>query len=95
MELEIEMLLRARAALEAHDASCDREAKAILMHPGNFDLIGWDGLLGLPVLPDPSVAPKRARIVCSAGPGGHCDEGEVIWDDDGGAYVSSPGLEML
>jgi hypothetical protein len=81
------MLLNTRAALAEHDESCDSEAKAILFNPGNFDLIGWDEVLGLPVLPDDRVEPLRARVLCGVGIGGYCAEGNIIWDEQGGAHV--------
>ena len=81
------MLLRIREELAKHEDACDRPAKAILMNPGNFDLIGWDEVLGLPVLPDEKVKPMRAHILCGVGRGGLCDEGSVYWDEQGGAYV--------
>ena len=87
VELQIEMLLNTREALAEHDECCDSEAKAILLNPGNFDLIGWDEILGLPVLPDERVEPIRARVLCGVGTGGHCAEGKLFWDEDGGAYV--------
>ncbi|MEK6251641.1 MAG: hypothetical protein AABM43_06825 [Actinomycetota bacterium] len=89
MEIEIEMLLNIRSALADHDENCDSEAKAILMNPGNFDLIGWVEVLGLPVLPDERVEPKMARVLCGVGTGGHCEEGQVVWDEDGQAWVAA------
>jgi hypothetical protein len=87
VELQIEMLLNTRAALDEHDKTCDSEAKAILLNPGNFDLIGWNEVFGLPVLPDDRVEPMRARVLCGIGTGGHCAEGKIFWDERGGAYV--------
>lgn len=81
------MLMNIRNELSEHDRACDSKAKAILMNPGNFDLIGWDEVLGLPVLPDDRVEPMRARILCGVGTGGICKEGKVFWDERGGAYV--------
>jgi len=81
------MLLSIRSAIDEHAENCHREAKAILLNPGNFDLIGWDEVLGLPVLPDERVGPMRARILCGTGIGGVCKEGTVHWDEHGGAYV--------
>jgi hypothetical protein len=59
------------------------------MHPGNHALVGWDEVLGLPVLPDPRVEPKRFRLLCGVGFGGHCADGLVFWDEDGQSYVVS------
>ncbi len=81
------MLLSIRAVLEEHAATCESRAKAILMNPGNFDLIGWVEVLGLPVLPDARVEPMRARVLCGVGAGGHCDQGPVYWDEDGNPWV--------
>ena len=81
------MLLKIREELAKHEESCNSPAKAILMNPGNFDLIGWNEVLGLPVLPDERVEPMLARILCGVGTGGVCEEGKVYWDEQGGAYV--------
>ncbi|HEY7935366.1 MAG TPA: hypothetical protein VID48_16215 [Solirubrobacteraceae bacterium] len=90
MELEIEMLEYIREAYEAHAAECAQVPKAILFHQGNHILVGWDEVLGLPVLPDERVAPKR----CGHGQGGHCAEGDVFWDDKGRPYVLGPEAEV-
>lgn len=82
------MLENIRAAFDAHAAECDRDPKAILLHPGNHELVGWDEVFGLPVLPDESVEPKRLLLVCGAGRGGYCAQGDVYWDDDGRPYVA-------
>jgi hypothetical protein len=94
MELEIEMLEYIRDAYEAHAAECEQVPKAILFHPGNHGLIGWDEVLGLPVLPDERVTPKRFRLLCGSGQGGYCAEGEVFWDDQGKPYVLEPEPEV-
>ncbi len=93
METEIEILDHIRAAHEAHAAECAQVPKAILFNPGNHDLVGWDEVLGLPVLPDERVAPMRFLLVRGSGKGGYCAEGDVIWDDDGKPYVSAPDQE--
>ncbi len=87
------MLENVRAAHEAHAAECEQAPKAILFHPGNHCLLGWDEILGLPVLPDDWVAPMRLLLVCGSGTGGYCADGEVIWDDDGKPYISVPDPE--
>ena len=81
------MLNRIRAAWEQHAAECPQAPKAILMHPGNYELIGWDEVLGLPVLPDERLDPKRFRIVCGTGRGGYCERGDVWWDEDGRPFI--------
>lgn len=93
VDLEIEMLENIRAAWDSHAEECDQPPKAILLNPGNYELVGWHEVLGLPVLPDESVAPKRFKLVCGTGHGGYCAEGVVYWDEDGGAYVAAPAEE--
>jgi len=87
------MLENIRAAHEAHGADCAQTPKAILFHPGNHHLVGWDEVLGLPVLPDPRVEPKQFRLLCGTGMGGYCLQGEVFWDDQGRPYVLEPEPE--
>jgi hypothetical protein len=91
--LETKMLMNIRAALESHAKECPREPKAILLNPGNHALLGWDEVLGLPVLPDERAEPMRARLVCGTGRAGYCEEGRVVWDEDGEAYVFVPTEE--
>ncbi len=67
MELKFEMLQYLRDAWDDHAASCCAHPKVFLLNPGNFELIGWVEVLGMPVLPDPSVAPKRVKLVRGVG----------------------------
>ena len=87
------MLEHIKAGWEAHTSACDQTPKAVLFNPGNHELNGWDEVLGLPVLPDESVAPKRFKLVCGAGRAGYCDDGDVIWDEDGQAHVYVPATD--
>lgn len=93
VKLETQMLMNVRAALESHASECPREPKAILLNPGNYELLGWDEVLGLPVLPDERAKPMHARLVCGTGRAGYCEEGRVEWDEDGEAYVFIPAEE--
>jgi len=95
MDLQIEMLGNIKAAWDAHAGECSSPPKAILFHPGNHALIGWDEVLGLPVLPDERVAPKRFLLVCGAGRGGFCADGDVLWDENGRAYVFVPAPDPV
>ena len=90
MQLAVEMLENLRAAFDAHADECEQEPKAVLLHPGNYDLVGWDEILGLPVLPDERVEPKKFLLVCGTGRGGYCAQGDVYWDEDGDAYIVEP-----
>lgn len=84
------MLENIQAAYAAHAAECEQPPKAILFNPGNYGLVGWDEVLGLPVLPDERVEPRRFRLLCGRGHGGYCAEGDVIWDEEGRPYVLEP-----
>lgn len=90
--MEIQAVINIRTAIGKHAERCERPPKAILLNPANFDLLGLIEVLGLPVLPDDRVAPKRVRIHCGAGIAGRCDEGDVHWDQDGGAFVETDEL---
>lgn len=89
--MDIEAVLNIRAAIDKHAKRCERAPKAILLNPANFDLLGLVEVLGLPVLPDDDVPVMRVRIHCGVGIGGRCEEGEVHWDEDGGAFVEAEG----
>jgi hypothetical protein len=64
MDLEAEMLMRIRAALDHHNATCPMPARAILLNAGNYELFGRTELFGLPVEPRDDIPPKRFRIDC-------------------------------
>lgn len=93
IELETQMLMNVRAALESHAKECSQKPKVILLNPGNHAILGWDEVFGLPVLPDKRAEPMRARLVCGTGSAGYCEEGRVVWDEDGEAYVFVPAEE--
>jgi hypothetical protein len=90
IEFEIEMLATIRAELDRHGDECSRKPKAILLNPANHELLGWDEVLGLPILPSDRAEPMRARLVCGTGRAGRCEEGDVVWDENGQAYVFTP-----
>jgi hypothetical protein len=90
MSLEVEMLENIRAACAGHAEECDQPPKAILMHPGNFELVGWNEVLGLPIVPDEGVEPKHFQLLCGTGRGGYCAEGAIAWDEDGNPFVVLP-----
>ena len=50
--LEAEMLEHIRRALDDHAKTCPMQPRAILLHPGNHEMLGWDELWGIPVLAD-------------------------------------------
>jgi hypothetical protein len=79
MDLEIELLGRVREVLDEHDATCEQTPKAILLNPANHELLGWDEILGLPILPDPRVDPLRVKLVCGNHGWGGTFEGEKVW----------------
>ncbi len=73
---ESKNLAAIRAALDHHNESCPVPANAILLNPVDKELIGWDELWGLPVLPDDRVPTKRVRIQCDGSAFGIEDEVE-------------------
>lgn len=93
VEFEAEMLMNIRAAIESHAQDCPREPKVILLNPANYELLGWDEVLGLPVFPSERAKPMHARLVCGTGRAGYCEDGDVLWDEEGGAYVFVPADE--
>lgn len=61
---EVRNLAAIRHALDHHNKTCPVPATAILLHPTDHGLLGWDDLWGLPVLPDERVPVRRIRIDC-------------------------------
>jgi hypothetical protein len=90
ISFEVEMVMKVRAVLESHAEECPQEPKVILLNPGNHELLGWDEMLGLPVLPDERAKPGHARLVCGIGKAGYCEDGQVVWDENGNAWVFVP-----
>lgn len=87
MDYEIELLATVRQVLDRHAAACNQRPKAILLNPGNHELLGWDEFLGLAVLPDPRVEPMKAALLCGERGWGGLFEGEwVWWEPDGTAH---------
>jgi hypothetical protein len=87
VDLEIELLGRVRQVLDEHDATCEQTPKAILLNPANHELLGWDEILGLPILPDPRVDPLQAKLVCgNHGWGGMIEGEKVWWQADGSSH---------
>jgi hypothetical protein len=90
LKLEIEMLTNIRTMLEQHAEECPRKPKAILLNPANHRLLGWDEVLGLPVVASERAKPMSGRLVCGAGRAGVCEQGDLVWDEEGKAYVFEP-----
>jgi hypothetical protein len=87
VDFEIELLVFVREMLDEHEAECEQRPKAILLNPANHALLGWDEFLGLPVLPDPRVAPMKANLLCGDRGWGGFFEGEPVWwKPDGSTY---------
>ena len=62
------------AAVQHHNETCPVPANAILLNPVDHELLGWDELHGLPILPDDRVPTKRVRIDCDGSAHGIEDE---------------------
>jgi hypothetical protein len=90
LEFEIELLTNIRTMLEQHAEECLRKPKAILLNPANHRLLGWDEILGLPAVASVRADPMRGRLVCGAGRAGVCEQGDLVWDEEGKAYVFEP-----
>jgi hypothetical protein len=63
-----------KAALDHHNVDCPLPPNAILLNPVDHELMGFDELWGLPVLPDERVPTKRVRIQCDGSAFGIEDE---------------------
>jgi hypothetical protein len=58
-------LVAMRRALDHHNSQgCPVPARAIRLHPMDHELLGWNVLWGLPVVPDDTVRVKSVRIDC-------------------------------
>jgi hypothetical protein len=63
-DFEIKNLIQIRVGLDRHNENCPAPARAILLNPVDHQLMGFNNLWGVPVLPDDSVPVKRVQIDC-------------------------------
>lgn len=80
---EIFNLIAIRRALDRHNSRCPMEAEAILLHPYDHGLMGYDELWGIQVVADEDVPVKRCRIKCHG-------SAETI-DEELAEYFRDPG----
>ena len=71
MSAEAKNLEAISKAIDAHNASCEWPAVAIVMNPFEVGRLGWDSIRGLPIRPDPNLGTGSFRIVCAR------EEGEL------------------
>lgn len=82
VDLEIELCERVRAEIAEYSSANPRPPRAIFLNPGNYELLGWEEMLGLPVLPDPRVEPDKAMLLCGEeGWGGEFEGQPVFWHE--------------
>ncbi|MGI8727754.1 MAG: hypothetical protein ACR2K6_08785 [Solirubrobacterales bacterium] len=81
-KFEVTNLIAMRKALDRHNSRCPMEAEAILLHPYDHGVMGYDALWGIPVVADDSVPVKRCRIRCD-GSAATIDEELSDYLDDG------------
>lgn len=56
--------------IKHHNGTCPMPPRAVLLNPGNYELFGWDEIMGVPVEPNDQVAPERFRIDCDGSANG-------------------------
>jgi hypothetical protein len=76
---EVVNLIAMRKALDRHNATCPLSARAILLHPYDHGLLGWDNLWGLPVVADANIRVRHFRIDCE----GYAEGAEEAFSDPG------------
>lgn len=81
MTWEAENLKRIYRAIGDHNERCRFPALAVVLHPFDFDKLGWVEIRGLPIWTDPAVQPGRFRIHCE-GQHGTPKEGEDVQTRD-------------
>lgn len=52
-------------AIRQHNANCGAPLTAIAMNPFEVDRLGWDELLGIPIIADDKIGTGRFRLICS------------------------------
>jgi hypothetical protein len=66
MSSEAKNLKRIHDAIKQHDANCDFPANAVLLNPFEADRLGWDEILGVPIVGDPKIPTGRIHVMCDA-----------------------------
>lgn len=61
---EVKNLIQIRVGLDRHNKRCLAPARAIVLNPIDHQLMGFNNLWGVPVIPDESVPVKRVQIDC-------------------------------
>jgi len=80
--VEGQLLCALGTAFDEHDRECLDAVYLVLLNPANLELLRWDEIYGLPVLPDDRVPPLRCRLVCGArGWAGTYNGDPVVWVD--------------
>jgi hypothetical protein len=52
-------------AIKQHNQHCPWKAAEVRMNPFEVERLGWDDIMGLPIVPDADIGTGRFRIVCS------------------------------
>lgn len=64
-DFEVKNLIAIRRGIDRHNSDCPVEAEAIMLHPYDYALMGYERLWGIPVIEDDRVPVKTCRIQCS------------------------------
>jgi len=51
-------------AIEQHNRNCPFPATEVRMNPFEIERLGWDEILGLPIVGDPALGTGSFRIIC-------------------------------
>lgn len=96
-DIELAIFATIRQELREHDDDdCDRPVYLILLNSGNYALLGWDEIYGLPVLPADDLEPMRCRIVCGErGWAGAYDDEPIYWLAGEPHVIDPPSEEDL
>ncbi len=70
MSLKAKMLENIVLGIKHHASTCPMPPNAVLLNPGNYELFGWDEIMGVRVEPSDQVAPERFRIDCDGSANG-------------------------
>ena len=79
MGAEAKNLAAIAKAIEQHNENCPYPATEVRMNPFEIERLGWDEILGLPLVEDPTLGTGSFRIICARdGSGEELEEVEAI-----------------
>lgn len=89
-QFHVKNVLAMRRALERHNSRCPAPATSFRLNPIDFELMGFDWLWGVELIPDSTVPVKHFRLECEGSAVG-IEEILEEWSDEPAEPTSPQG----